>query len=116
MAEVYQMPANSLREDPLMGRNPVAWRVVVSGPQLDQVPALEPVPSVQFREPRWRLRRDEVLARPALVSERAPDDLLDLPVVQVDAGPKQRHRRGFRYPRQDSNPRPADPKSAALIH
>jgi membrane-bound serine protease (ClpP class) len=32
VAEVYQMPANSLREDPLMGRNPVAWRVVVSGP------------------------------------------------------------------------------------
>jgi membrane-bound ClpP family serine protease len=31
VAEKYQLPASSLREDPLMGRNPVAWRIEVRG-------------------------------------------------------------------------------------
>ncbi|MCS6849570.1 MAG: hypothetical protein NZ700_00195 [Gemmataceae bacterium] len=32
VAEAYQMSATSLREDPLDGRSPVAWRVEVRGP------------------------------------------------------------------------------------
>ena len=31
MAEAYHLPPNSLREDPLLGRSPVAWRVEVNG-------------------------------------------------------------------------------------
>jgi membrane-bound ClpP family serine protease len=32
VAEAYQLPASSLREDPLEGRTPVAWRIEVKGP------------------------------------------------------------------------------------
>jgi membrane-bound ClpP family serine protease len=32
VAEKYQLPPTSLREDPLLGRNPVAWRIDVRGP------------------------------------------------------------------------------------
>jgi membrane-bound ClpP family serine protease len=32
LAEKYQLPPTSLREDPLMGRSPVAWRIDVRGP------------------------------------------------------------------------------------
>jgi membrane-bound ClpP family serine protease len=32
VAEKYQMPAASLREDPLLGRTPIAWRIDVRGP------------------------------------------------------------------------------------
>jgi membrane-bound ClpP family serine protease len=31
VAEKYQLPATSLREDPLMGRSPIAWRIDVTG-------------------------------------------------------------------------------------
>lgn len=31
VAEKYQLPASSLREDPLMGRTPVVWRIEVRG-------------------------------------------------------------------------------------
>jgi membrane-bound ClpP family serine protease len=32
VAAMYKMPAASLREDPLLGRNPIAWRIDVRGP------------------------------------------------------------------------------------
>jgi len=31
LAEKYQLPASSLREDPLLGRTPVAWRIELKG-------------------------------------------------------------------------------------
>lgn len=35
VAEAYGLPPSSLREDPLMGRNPVAWRIEVRGAVTD---------------------------------------------------------------------------------
>jgi membrane-bound ClpP family serine protease len=32
VAQMYHMPAASLREDPLLGRTPIAWRIDVRGP------------------------------------------------------------------------------------
>lgn len=32
VAELYQLPATSMREDPLQGRSPVAYKLVVTGP------------------------------------------------------------------------------------
>jgi membrane-bound ClpP family serine protease len=32
LADKYQLPASSLREDPLLGRQPVAWRIELKGP------------------------------------------------------------------------------------
>src|SRR5262249_6532653 len=31
VAEKYQLPASSLREDPLLGRQPVPWRIEIKG-------------------------------------------------------------------------------------
>src|SRR5208283_3069458 len=32
VAEAYGLPPSSLREDPLMGRSPIPWRIEVRGP------------------------------------------------------------------------------------
>lgn len=67
--------------------------VVVARTELDDVAAHQSVGAIERGEVLWRLARDEVRpqAHPR-VGQASPDDLFDLPLVQVDAWAKAGHR------------------------
>ena len=62
---------------------------LVARSQLDDMAALQPIPSIQFREPGRGTLGHKIRAQPrAVIAQTAADDLLDLAFMQVDARTK----------------------------
>ena len=64
-----------------------AGRVLVAGPEHDDVPASQAVAAVKFGEPGgWDVRRRNSSATRPVVVERSADNLLHLAFMQINAG------------------------------
>ena len=95
VAERYNLPATTLREDPLQGRAPDAWLLKVQGTIDGRMaePLRHLMEELRDRGPVREVARVLPLDRGGQVVERMDDPLR---VVEVVVGLRERHRRAVR--------------------